>query len=157
VRSGSLSSRGSTKQGKGGKARKALAKVGKQKAKRVAKNREYYASAEWRAKRKAVFERDFYQCTETITVQKALSFAGEVLNMGRPYSVRCPNRGEVVNGKQTGRGLVCEETSYGHRGVEGAIDRIKTRCKGCDRRRTPLERINHAAGFNSGARRGERV
>jgi hypothetical protein len=48
------------------KARKPIAKLGKQKAKRQARNRAYYASSEWRAKRKAVFQRDGYQCTETL-------------------------------------------------------------------------------------------
>src|SRR4051812_37190242 len=46
--------------------RSPIAKVGKQKAKREARNKAYYASPEWRAKRKAVFERDGYQCVEML-------------------------------------------------------------------------------------------
>lgn len=124
-----------------------LAKVGKQKAKRMQKNREYYASAEWRAKRKAVFERDGYRCTEIVPV-----FVFYLMDGYDPLrkvgEVRCLNRGEIVNGKQTARGLVCEEVSYGHRGNPDRIDTCKTRCKDCDRGLTPLERINHAHGFS---------
>lgn len=123
--------------------RSPIAKVGKQKAKREARNKAYYASAEWRAKRKAVFERDGYQCVERF--KEPTTFA----QMATAPEIRCPNRGEIVNHKQTSRGLVAEEKSYGHRGVEGAIARIVTRCKDCDRRLTPLERINHAHGFRS--------
>jgi hypothetical protein len=127
------------------KSRKPIAKVGKQKAKRQARNRAYYASPEWRAKRKAVFQRDGYQCTET------LQWLGAGFSEGdSKQEVRCPNRGEIVNGKQTARGLVAEETGYQHRGIPHAIDRIKTRCKDCDRRCTPLERINHSHGFHNG-------
>jgi len=121
----------------GAKRKNPLAKIGKQKAKRQARNAGYYKSAEWRAKRTAVFERDGYQCREIIY---------NVPHVGAP-SFRCPNRGEIVNGKQTARGLVAEETGYMHRGIPDAIDRIKTRCRGCDRRLTPLERVNHANGF----------
>lgn len=78
-----------------------LAKVGKQKAKRQARNREYYASAEWRAKRKAVFERDGYQCTEEIKGIAWLTsedwYSDDPLE--EPPRPRCPNRGEIVNGK----------------------------------------------------------
>ena len=109
------------------------------KAKRQARNAAYYRSAEWRAKRNAVFERDGYRCTEIV---------GPLSPLYEGLRGRCPNRGEIVNGKQTGRGLVCEETSYGHRGIPDRIDTCKTRCKDCDRRRTPMERANHFNGFN---------
>lgn len=128
------------------KPRKAIAKVGKQKAKRQAKNAAYYKSPEWRAKKQAVHERDGFQCVETVEVPTAWFLDGDEMVL----VVRCPNRGEVVNHKQTARGLVCEEVSYGHRGVEGYIDTCKTRCRDCDRRRTPLERANHVHGFNNG-------
>lgn len=127
--------------------RSQLAKVGKQKAKRQKANAEYYRSAEWRAKRKAVFERDGYQCVEKLTVRRVLCFQGEELAAGT-YKTRCPTRGEIVNGKQTARGLVAEEKGYQHRGHPDAIDRIVTRCRECDRRLTPLERANHFGGFN---------
>lgn len=127
---------------------KPIAKVGKQKPKREARNRAYYASPEWRAKKKAVHERDGYRCTEM-----ALPPHVWYPTTCEPF-VRCPNRGEIVNGKQTARGLVCEEVSYRHRGVEGYIDTCRTRCKDCDRRRTPLERINHANGFRRAALAG---
>lgn len=132
-----------------GSARKPLAKVGKQKAKRQARNAEYYRSAEWRAKRKAVFERDGYRCTERVPYDSRFH---------EDHAIRCPNRGEVVNGKQTARGLVCEERSYGHRGNPDRIDTCTTRCRECDRRCTPRERINHANGFHAASRglvRGE--
>lgn len=126
------------------KPQKAIAKVGTQKAKRQAKNAAYYKSPEWRSKKKAVHERDGFQC-----VEKVMVFMPQ-RDEDRPrFRVRCPNRGEIVNGKQTARGLVCEEVSYGHRGVEGYIDTCKTRCADCDRRLTPLERINHSRGFNN--------
>lgn len=132
--------------------RKPLAKVGKQKSKRQARNAAYYKSPEWRAKRKAVFERDGYQCVEEFAgIQRD---AWMPFGMGYPVLVRCPNRGEIVNAKQTARGLVCEETSYGHRGNPTRIDTCKTRCRDCDRRLTPFERINHSRGFNNGAERG---
>jgi hypothetical protein len=118
---------------KGGKP---LNKRGAGKAKRQQRNAAYYKSAEWRAKRKAVFERDDYRCVELVDRDPLWAPDG-----------RCPMRGEIVNGKQTARGLVAEESGYQHRGIEGAIDRIKTRCKDCDRRLTPLERINHRYGF----------
>lgn len=129
---------------------KPLAKTGPGKVKRQARNREYYASPEWRAKKKAVHERDGYQCTEWIPLRL----------YGAPIGgceTRCPNRGEVVNGKQTARGLVAEETSYSHRGIPDRIDGIKTRCKDCDRRLTPLERVNHSHGFNGGHRAASRL
>jgi hypothetical protein len=123
-----------------------IAKVGKAKPGKVARNKAYYASPEWRAKKKAVHERDGYQCVEMVPVYAMALWDG---NPGRVVgNIRCPNRGEIVNHKQTARGLVAEETSYFHRGVEGSIDKIKTRCKDCDRRLTPLERANHAQGFN---------
>lgn len=129
------------------KARKPIAKRNEGKrAKRRKRNADYYASPEWRAKKKAVHKRDGYQCTEKVRVRRVLCFEGEELAAGT-YSTRCPNRGEIVNGKQTARGLVAEETSYFHRGTEGSIDKIVTRCKDCDRRLTPLERANHAQGF----------
>lgn len=128
--------------------RKPLAKVGKGKVKRMAGNKAYYASAEWREKKRAVHERDDFQCVEKVKVRRVLVFEGEEVGMGK-YTTRCPNRGEVVNGKQTARGLVAEEEGYQHRGVAGSIDRIKTRCKDCDRRLTPLERVNHTHGFNN--------
>ena len=122
--------------------------------KRVQRNREYYASAEWRAKRKAVFERDGYRCVETVYVSVDISGWDSLDEppLYAPMPARCPNRGEIVNGKQTARGLVAEEKSYGHRGHPDAIDRIVTRCKDCDRRLTPFERINHANGFQRGQR-----
>lgn len=133
------------------KPRKPLAKVGKQKAKRQARNAEYYRSAEWRAKRKAVFARDGYQCTETVPSETNtgthIVWSHQVSRL--VVAIRCPNRGEIVNGKQTARGLVCEERSYGHRGNPDRIDTCTTRCKDCDRRRTPLERANHSHGFNN--------
>lgn len=116
-------------------------------AKRAKRNQDYYKSAEWRAKKKAVHERDGYQCVESIPIANPTLLA--LIDWPR-REMRCPNRGEVVNGKQTARGLVCEETSYGHRGIPDRIDTCKTRCKDCDRRRTPLERANHAHGFQSG-------
>lgn len=128
------------------KPKKAIRKVGKQKAKRQARNRAYYASAEWKAKKTAVHERDGFQCTEVFRFRSVLVFQGEETDFGM-RDVRCQNRGEIVNHKQTSRGLVCEEVSYGHRGVPDYIDTCKTRCKDCDRRLTPLERINHAHGF----------
>jgi hypothetical protein len=134
---------------------KPIAKVGKAKAKREARNKAYYASPEWRAKKKATHERDGYQCVEMLSDGRVTQLTCVRSPYGCWYSsfsfpdvrVRCPNRGEIVNGKQTARGLVCEEESYGHRGREGDISRCKTRCKDCDRRRTPLERANHAQGF----------
>lgn len=106
-------------------------------AKREQKNQDYYQSAEWRAKRKAVFERDGYQCVEVV--------------LGDPYFTadcrvtpvdRCDVRGEIVNGKQTSKGLEADEESYGHRGIPGAIDRVKTRCTQHHRLRTVLTRAN---------------
>ena len=129
--------------------RSTLAKVGKQKPKRQAKNREYYASPEWRAKRKAVFARDGYRCTEIVL---HCDWRGTEIER---WQERCPGSGEIVNGKQTARGLVAEETGYQHRGILDAIDRIKTRCKDCDRRLTPLERINHVNGFSNHRAAGE--
>lgn len=110
-------------------------------ARRRKKNQDYYQSAEWRAKRKAVFERDGYRCVEMIPYGlKGREVEGTVW-------IRCPNFGMNINGKQTGKGLVCEESSYFHRGVPDRIDTCKTRCRECDRRLTPLERVNHAQGF----------
>jgi hypothetical protein len=107
-------------------------------------NRKYYASAEWREKKRLTHERDGHQCVELV--------AAFVDNDGRPREefgiTRCANRGEIINGKQTARGLVCEETSYGHRGIPGRIDSCKTRCKAHDRRLTPLERANWAQPRN---------
>jgi hypothetical protein len=124
--------------------RKPIPKVGPGKAKREARNRAYYALKEWREKKAAVHERDGFQCVERIA-----TFSDNFGNDEPAFMHRCPNRGEIVNGKQTARGLVCEEKSYGHRGHEGRIDRLVTRCKDCDRRLTPLERANHAQGFNN--------
>jgi hypothetical protein len=145
--------------------RKPIAKVGKQKAKRQARNKAYYASVEWRAKRKAVFERDGFQCVETREmdmseyrdrIRHGVPLGGVVVaRWSLGVRIRCGNRGEVVNGKQTARGLVCEESSYGHRGNPEYIDTCKTRCRDCDRRLTPLERINHANGFSGRAHVGE--
>lgn len=108
-------------------------------------NAKYYSSSEWREKRKMTFERDGYQCVEIVEAD---------FRVAVDY-MRCPNRGEVVNGKQTARGLVCEEFSYQHRGVPQRIDTCKTRCRDCDRRLTPLERINHAHGFRGRGSQGE--
>lgn len=123
---------------------KPLAKVGKQKAKRQAKNAEYYRSAEWRAKKKAVHARDDYQCAESVVMENPCYPPGVAT-----ITDRCPNRGEIVNGKQTARGLVAEEVGYFHRGNPDSIDRIVTRCRECDRRLTPQERINHSNGFHN--------
>lgn len=120
---------------------------GPAKAKREARNKAYYASAEWRVKRKAVFVRDQYQCTETFAAFHTVEGRREIVGY-----LRCPNRGEIVNGKQTARGLVAEEQGYLHRGIPDSIDRIVTRCKDCDRRLTPRERANHTNGFNNGRR-----
>src|SRR3954464_4818218 len=76
-------------------------------AKRQKQNQEYYKSAEWRAKRQAGFARDGFQCVELLTVRAVFDVEGDVT-----ASMRCDNFGEVVNGKQTSRGLVCEEVSY---------------------------------------------
>lgn len=119
-----------------------IAKRGAGKAKRQARNAAYYKSAEWKAKRLAVFERDGFQCTEEMPYDSRTHLWGE----------RCPARGEIVNGKQTGRGLVCEEVGYMHRGIPDRIDTCTTRCRDCDRRLTPLERINHSHGFNNNSR-----
>lgn len=122
-------------------------------SKRRTRNAEYYKSPEWRAKKKAVHERDGYRCTERLFVPSDSqawhypdAFDARRARDGS-WSIRCMNTGEIVNGKQTARGLVCEETSYGHRGVPDRIDTCRTRCKDCDRRQTPLERVNHAQGF----------
>lgn len=123
--------------------RKPIAKQGKKHAKRVVRNREYYASAEWRAKRKLVFARDGFQCVEMIPYTMLPS----AYNLPSSLRLRCENFGMNINGKQTARGLVCEEKSYGHRGKPDYIDTCVTRCKECDRRLTPLERANHAQGF----------
>lgn len=117
---------------------KPMRKVGASKAKRRQRNADYYKSAEWRSKRKAVFERDGYRCTENLRLRDIV--------MGE-FVVRCSNSGEIVNGKRTARGLVCEEVSYGHRGIPDRINTCRTRCKDCDRRLTPLERVNHRYGF----------
>lgn len=118
-----------------------------QRSRRRLKNAKYYASAEWKAKKKAVHERDGYRCVEMIpyTIRGGGLWTGVGLDVVR---LRCPNMGMNINGKQTSKGLVAEEKSYGHRGTPGAIDRIVTRCKDCDRRLTPLERANHAHGFS---------
>jgi hypothetical protein len=129
------------------KKRKPIAKKNPiNRAKRAKRNQDYYSSAEWKAKKKAVHERDGFRCVEMIPYGiRASEAEGTVW-------LRCPNYGTNISGKQTARGLVAEEKSYGHRGIPGNIDRIVTRCKDCDRRLTPFERANHAHGF--GGRRG---
>lgn len=148
----------------GPKRSKPIAKIGKSKAKRQARNQAYYHSAEWRAKRKAVFARDGYRCTERIPYDIAAANCGALIlpsgifdtrreSNGR-YTTRCLAHGEIVNGQQTAKGLVCEETSYGHRGIPGRIDTCRTRCRDCDRRQTPLERANWANGARGRGRSG---
>lgn len=128
-------------------------------AKRERKNRDYYASAEWRAKKKVVHERDGYRCVERIPATLGGMAYPPIFDMRRDekghYSTRCLGQGAFINGKQTARGLVAEEKSYGHRGTPGNIARIVTRCRDCDRRLTPLERANHASGFQKSNLRAE--
>lgn len=115
---------------------KPIASRGKQKPKREARNASYYKSAEWRAKRRAVFARDGYRCTE-VWSEYELTGRGSV----KP-SIRCPNYDET----ETGVGLIAEEEGYQHRGIPDAIDRVRTRCRWCDRKRTPQERANWMRG-----------
>lgn len=110
-------------------------------AKREQKNRSYYQSAEWRAKRKAVFERDGYRCVEVENEMGGERDEAGVIHFEHS-ATRCSVRGEIVNGKQTSKGLEADEESYGHRGIPGAIDRIKTRCTQHHRLRTVLTRAN---------------
>ena len=127
------------------------------KPKRQARNATYYASAEWRDVKKRTHEVDGYQCRriKPISRDAALEYVGSegLQEMIRLYGIpgyRCENRGEVVNGKQTARGLVCDELSYNLRrgdGTKGSGTHepgvtTRTLCADCNRLETTSKRAN---------------
>lgn len=127
------------------KPRKPLPKVNvAKKAKRVAANRKFYASAGWKATRLATFEHDGFRCTAMI--ERTFS-SNNGIGIGTT-EVRC----WFVDESRTGRGLVCDEIRYTRRGRERIGVDTRTLCKACNRRETVKHRANHAQGFNNRVR-----
>ena len=110
-------------------------------AKRRKANAKYYASPEWQAIRLETFERDGWQCTRIITIRGAVAreYTGK-----DAATFRCP----FVDESRTGRGLVCDEESYAHRGRPGKTPKTRTLCTRCSEIETVRLRANHFNGFN---------